>query len=311
MNRCPITYEDCGEDRYSKRGLKTLSSALQNLDILNYSAEELRTEAFYRARKISIQGVQPKVSAVLSIKDQRFDIVDRGGRYILKPQHQYFEQLPENEDLSMKMARQMGLDVPVHGMVWSKDASLTYFIRRFDRKGQKDKVPMEDFAQLAGLSRDTKYNYSMEQVVKLLDDYCTFPVLEKARLFRLTLFSFLIGNEDNHLKNFSIISRGKKVEMSPCYDLLNTTIVLSSPEEEIALSLMGKKSKLSREILVDYFGREQCSLTDKVIQRTLDDIASTVPRWFELIEASFLNTEMKAAYHELLQKRLKVLKLAH
>lgn len=307
MKRCPITYEPCGDQRYSKRGLKILSPGLEDMVIFDYSAEELRTEAFYRARKISIQGVQPKVSAVLNIKNKTFDIVDRGGRYILKPQHQYFDLLPENEDLTMKMAAMIGLEVPVHGLIWSKDGSLTYFIKRFDRRGQKDKVAIEDFAQLAGLSRDTKYNFSMEKVVKLLENYCTFPMLEKAKLFKMTLFSFLVGNEDNHLKNFSIINSKGKIEISPCYDLLNTTIVLPNPEDEIALSIKGKKRNLTRKILIDYFGKERCELTDVVIKKTLETLAVAIPNWKELIDISFLSEEMKDKYHTLLKARTETL----
>ena len=155
-----------------------------------------------RSSKMSVQGVQPKLSAVLNIKDQKFDLVDNHGRFLLKPQHHIYPQMPENEDLTMRLAKSIGLDVPLHGMIWAKDGTLTYFIKRFDRKGQKDKIPVEDFAQLAGLGRDTKYNYSMEKVVNLVNAYCTFPAIEKVKLFKLVLFSFITGNEDMHLKNF-------------------------------------------------------------------------------------------------------------
>ena len=196
MNKCPITYLPCGDMMYSAKGLKLLASGLSELAKLEYTAEEQRTEAFYRGAKMSIQGVQPKLSAILNIKKEKFDIVDRKGRYILKPQHNYFPEMPENEDITMRLASLIGLDVPFHGMIWAKDNTLTYFIKRFDRKGQNDKIPIEDFAQLAGLSRDTKYNYSMEKVVKLIDTFCTFPSIEKVKLFKLVLFSFIIGNED-------------------------------------------------------------------------------------------------------------------
>ena len=226
MNRCPITYNLCEEDTYSEKGLKLLSPTLKSLSLLEFTAEELRAEAMYRASKMSIQGIQPKLSAILNIKDGLFVIVDKSGRYILKPQHHIFPELPQNEDLTMRLAASIGVEVPLHGLIYSKDGSLTYFIRRFDRKGQKDKIAVEDFAQLAGLSRDTKYNFSMERLVKLIDDYCTFPTIERAKLFKLVLFNFLIGNEDMHLKNYSIIIRNDKVELSPAYDLLNSSIVL-------------------------------------------------------------------------------------
>ena len=307
MNRCPITYQLCGENRYSEKGLKLLSPSLKRLDLLNFTAEELRAEAMQRASKMSIQGVQPKLSAILNIKDGLFEIVDKEGKYILKPQHHIFSELPQNEDLTMRLAASIGIEVPLHGLIYSKDNSLTYFIKRFDRKGQKDKIAVEDFAQLSGLSRDTKYNYSMEKLVKLIDDYCTFPSIEKAKLFNLVLFNFLVGNEDMHLKNYSIIISNGKVELSPAYDLLNSTIVLKGDTEEIALSLKGKKSNLNRDILVNYFGRERCNLTDKIIERILEKIQKEIPAWFNLIDISFLSGEMKDKFKNLLQKRIDIL----
>lgn len=307
MNRCPITYEPCGENLYSEKGLKLLSPVLKKLDLLNLSAEELRTEALLRASKMSIQGIQPKVSAVLNIKNGRFDLVDKNGRFILKPQHHIFPELPQNEDLTMHLASTVGIEVPLHGMVYSRDQSLTYFIKRFDRKGQKDKVQVEDFAQLAGLSRDTKYNYSMEKLVKLLDDFCTFPAVEKAKLFKRVIFNFLMGNEDMHLKNYSVIVRDGKVELSPAYDYLNSTIVLKGDIEEIALPIKGKKSNLNAEILINYFGKERCGLTDKVVDKNLEEIKIKLPQWFEWIDHSFLSADMKKKYSLLLQKRMKVL----
>lgn len=256
---------------------------------------------------MSIQGVQPKLSAILNLKDGRFEIVDKNGKFILKPQHHVFPELPQNEDLTMHLAASVGIEVPLHGLIWSKDHSLTYFIKRFDRKGHKDKIAVEDFAQLAGMSRDTKYNYSMEKLVKLINDYCTFPAIERAKLFKLVLFNFLIGNEDMHLKNYSVIVRNGKVELSPAYDLLNSTIVLRGDVEQIALSLKGKKSNLNKDILVSYFGKDRCKLTDKVIEKTFDSIQKAIPSWFDWIEISFLSDEMKSRYRDLLQKRMDIL----
>ncbi len=309
MSLCPITYTPCGENRYSEGGLKLLATGLKILNDLEYTAEEQRKEAFNRAAKMSIQGVQPKLSALLSIKDEKFILVDKGGKYILKPQHQIYIQLPENEDLTMRLASEIGLEIPIHGLLWSKDNTLTYFIKRFDRKGQNDKVPVEDFAQLAGLSRDTKYDYSMEKIVKLIDDYCTFPAIEKIKLFKLVIFNYLIGNEDSHLKNFSIITDDNQVKLSPCYDLVNSTIVLKEQDEEIALPLKGKKKHLTRNILVDYFGIERCKLTEKSVEKVLETITLAIPKWKRLIDISFLSKEMKGKYLDLLDGRLTTLKI--
>ncbi|MCX6269232.1 MAG: HipA domain-containing protein [Bacteroidetes bacterium] len=309
MNFCPITYAPCGDNLYSKAGLRLLSPDLMMLKELAYTAEEQRREAYNRATKMSVQGVQPKLSAKLSIKDGGFEIVDTGGKYILKPQHHIYPEMPENEDLTMRLANEIGLDVPLHGLIWSKDHTLTYFIKRFDRRGQCDKVPIEDFAQLAGMSRDTKYDYSMEKVVTVIDDFCTFPSVEKVTLFKLTIFNYLVGNEDMHLKNFSVITEDGKVTLSPCYDLVNSTIEYKKQDEEIALPLKGKKKHLTRNILVNYFGMERCELTTKSVDKVLEAISLSVPTWKELIDRSFLSNEMKVKYHGLLETRLEILRI--
>lgn len=307
MNRCPITYELCGKERYSFKGLRHLSPRLQSLRDFPFSAEEQRQEAAGRADKMSIQGVQPKLSARLNIKQGMFQIVDTGGLYILKPQNLLFPEIPQNEDLTMRLAGIAGIATPLHGMFYCKDGSLTYFIKRFDRAGKRGKIPVEDFAQLAGKSRDTKYDYSMEKLVSLIERHCTFPALEKVKLFRLTLFNFLAGNEDMHLKNFSLIRLGAKVELSPAYDLVNTTIALKTPAEELALPLRGKKNRFQAQDFFEYFGRERMNLTQKSLDRIVAAFQKSFPKWEEMIGNSFLSEENKAAYWDLVNQRRRVL----
>ena len=260
INRCPITYEESGNKRYSVRGLKKISPKLTFLNDFPYSADEQVREAFARAAKMSIQGVQPKLSVKLNIKKHVFEIVDTGGHYIFKPQTTSFSEVPENEDLTMRLAKLIGINVPLHGLLYSNDGSLTYFIKRFDRFARNKKIPIEDFAQLSGKDRETKYNSSMEKVAAIIEEFCTFPAIENVKLFNLTLFNYLIGNEDMHLKNFSVIKRGVKVELSPAYDLLNSTIILNS-EEELALPLNGKKNRLHKDDFLIYFAKERLGLT--------------------------------------------------
>ncbi|HID29861.1 MAG TPA: type II toxin-antitoxin system HipA family toxin [Desulfobacterales bacterium] len=252
---------------------------------------------------MSIQGVQPKLSARLLIKGQRFILVDQNGQYILKPQIADYVQVPENEDLTMRLAALVGIEVPLHGLLHGQDGAMTYFIKRFDRIGRKGKRHVEDFAQLGGRNRETKYRSSMEQVAKLIESFCTFPAVEKVKFLRLTLFSFLVGNEDMHLKNFSIIRKKDVISMTPAYDLLNTTIVLSQPEEELALPLNAKKNKLKREDLLDYFAKERLGLTERIIDKILADFAQIRPEWEVLIGASFLSDEMKGKYLKVLNER--------
>ena len=308
MSRCPITYGECEGGKYSLKGLKKLSPRLKNLKDFPFSAEEQVKEAIARAAKMSIQGVQPKLSVRLDLKNEIFKIVDTGGRYIFKPQTKNYKEVPENEDVTMRLAELIGIDVPLHGMVFSKDNTLTYFIRRFDRAGRNKKIAVEDFAQLSGKDRETKYDSSMEQIISLIDQFCTFPAIEKLKLFNLTLFNYLVGNEDMHLKNFSAIRRDLKVELSPAYDLLNSTIILN-PQEELALPLRGKKNKLKKDDFFVYFAKERLGLTQKSIGQTVSRIVMAFPRWTDLIQNCFLSDSLKTQYIDLLNKRFNKLDL--
>jgi serine/threonine-protein kinase HipA len=303
MNRCPITYELSGEQKYSERGLKLLSPRLTALHDFPYDKSEQVKEAFSRAAKMSIQGVQPKLSVQLNVAKSIFEITDVGGTFIIKPQNNLYAELPENEDLTMRLAATVGIEIPLHGMVYSKDGSRSYFIKRFDRLPKKKKVAVEDFAQLTEQTRETKYSSSMEKVATVLDQFCTFPLIEKQKLFRLTTFNFLCGNEDMHLKNFSLIRRNGKIELSPAYDLLNTTIALHNPQEELALPLAGWKSKITKQNLIDYFARERLGLTPVIIEKTLQEIELQKMHWYKLIQMSFLSEEMKKKYIDLVSLR--------
>lgn len=305
MNKCPISYLSCEGQRYAAEGLALLNRRLTTLLDFPYSASEQRYEAGQRMLRMSIQGVQPKLSAALNTRKQRFELVETGGQFIIKPPHGIYDQMPENEDLTMRLAALIGIETPLHGMMWCKDGSLSYFIKRFDRLGRHNKLAVEDFAQLAGLRRETKYDYTIEKAVKLLDEYCTFPVLEKYKFFRLILFCYVTGNEDMHLKNFSLITRNGKVELSPAYDLINSTLALGGAEEEMALMLAGKRKEFRKQELIDYFGKEVLKLNPAVISATLSDFERILPQWHWLIEQSFLSEKAIQDYKSMLNSRAK------
>ncbi|MBF2707107.1 HipA domain-containing protein [Flavobacterium soyangense] len=305
MNRCPITYEICGTEKYSEKGLRLIAPKLTALNDLPFTAAEQRQEAANRANKLSIQGVQPKLSAVISVVNQQFEIVDQFGNFIIKPQNDIFPELPENEDVTMKMAKVYGLEVPFHGLVYSKDGSFSYFIKRFDRYSKGKKYATEDFAQLSGNSRDTKYDYTMEKLVKIIDEFCTFPAIAKADFFKRVLFCFITGNEDMHLKNFSVITKAGKTILAPVYDFLNSSISIKNPQEELALSLKGKKSNFKATELIDYYAKERLGLNDKTIDVILSDMNKSVSKWTELVEISFLSDGMKEKYLKLMEDRIK------
>ena len=303
MKRCLITYEGFeGEGDYSTSGLRLLDRNLRSLSALDSTAEEQRQEALSRAGKMSIQGVQLKLSAVLAVKAGTFEIVDRHGRFILKPPSRDFPELPENEDLTMRMAAAAGIEVPLHGLVRSRDQSLTYFVKRFDREGRK-RVPLEDFAQLSGASRETKYESSMEKVAAVVEAFCTFPAIERVKLFERTLFSFLTGNEDMHLKNFSLIARHDRIDLAPAYDLLNSTLAIGNAQQELALPIRGKKSNLTRNDLLNYFAAERLNINPRVLAEVIERFRRAFEKWDRLIAASFLSIRKKEQYADALAER--------
>lgn len=309
--RCPITYKELqpNESRYSAEGLKKLSANLKELQDFPYTVAEQLNEAKRLASKLSIQGVQTKLSVMLDVGKESFQIAERGGTYILKPQSSQWNSLPENEDLTMRLAECVGIEVPLHGLIYCKDGGLSYWIRRFDRPSvrnpTKNKLSVEDFAQLGQQDRQTKYNSSMEFVAKIITQYCSFPMLELEKLFRLTLFNFIVGNEDMHLKNFSLITRDGLVTLSPAYDLLNTTLAMGDgAQEEIALPINGKKRKLKQEDLIQYYGQERLSLSIGIIDKILKNFSDVQSEWQILINNSFLNTAQQNVYRSIITERL-------
>ncbi|MBI2419969.1 MAG: HipA domain-containing protein [Ignavibacteriales bacterium] len=310
MNRCPLTYREISAGLYSRNGIKQLNSRLITLLPLDYTKEELLEEAAARSGKISLEGVQPKLSAILSIPGSSFVLTDMGGKYIIKPQQTLYTALPENEDLTMRLASLAGIEVPQHGLIYDKTGTLHYFIKRFDRMKKDQKYAVEDFAQLSGKNRNTKYNSSMEKVAGIVEKYCSFPMIEKIKLFKLTLFNFLTGNEDMHLKNYSLITKDEISTLTPAYDLLNTTIVIKNAAEEIALPLRGRKRSLTRKDLVTYFASECMGLNNRTIEIVLEELLDAITSWENEIEISFLSNKMKDDYFSLLQKRRRVIGLA-
>ena len=163
---------------------------------------------------------------------------------------------------------------------------------------------------MAGLNRDNKYNYSMEKLIPLLE-YCSFPMLGKAELFKRTAFYFLTGNEDMHLKNFSLITKNGKSELAPAYDFLNTALALRMSGvaeqniEDFALPIAGKKKKIDKKILLDYYAKERLGLNGKTIARTLLLFEQCYDQWFTIIDRCFLSEQAKILYKELLKSRFK------
>ncbi|MEX2602003.1 MAG: HipA domain-containing protein [Balneolaceae bacterium] len=309
MNRCPVTYRRIGEGRYSNTGLHHLNPALDELKLLPYDQTTLLMMADGMASRIGLKGRRPKLNAILSIKNREFVITPKHGSYFLKPGFEpQGEQLPENEDLSMRLASSCGIETPLHALIYTADESRIYMVRRFDRTGRSGKIHVEDFAQITGRSRTDRYEAEMEELPVVIDRFCTFPVVEKLKLFRRTLFSYLTGHSDLHLKKFSLIHRDGKIELSPAYGLINVTVSGGEQEFDMALPLNGKRAGFTRRDFFDQFGRKTLQLDEKILESVTEQFQKSLPEWRRLIRISFLEPEQQQRYIEVLDRRLSSLR---
>ena len=273
---------------------------------LEYSLEQMSELAKNVVeRRISVPGVQPKLSMSLinKVKDAgnfRLTVVGAlGGNYIFKPPSTDYPEMPENEHVTMRIAESFGIQTVLSSLIRLKSGELSYITKRIDRKVDGEKVHMLDMFQIT--EAFDKYKSSMEKIGKALDKYSDNTLLDKIFFFELTLFSFLTGNNDMHLKNFSVIKSTSGWLLAPAYDLLNVSIVNPKDEEELALTLEGKKSKLKRNHFESF--AKGLGLTEKQIQGVFSRFYENKEKAMKWINSSFLSSEMKEKYKAVLLER--------
>ena len=310
MCRCLFCYKELGkgEKDFHPQCAKKFFG-LQEAPLLDYRHEELDKLAEQVIRsQTSLTGVQPKLSLNLNKHEgtSRLTIVGLWGDYIFKPQTEDYIQLPENEDLTMHLAEAAKISVVPHSLIRMADGELGYITKRIDRTKNGEKVDMEDMCQLTLHPTEYKYKGSHEQIAKAIMQYCDMPKLELANYMQLLLFCFVTGNNDMHLKNFSIYRPKNIYQLAPAYDLLNIAIANPIDKEELALTLSGRKSKLQ---LKDFLkAGEAMGLEEKVIMHLIGNMQKALPKWKMLIQSSFLTEKMKVKYEQLVTSRLERLK---
>lgn len=255
---------------------------------------------------ITVPGVQPKLSLGW-IKNElengqkgRLTIMDAlDGNFILKPQNAQYSQMPENEHLSMKLAELFGLDIVPVNMIRLESGELCYITRRIDRNPDGSKTHMIDFMQILELA--DKYMGTMEKLGKTIGDLSVNTVLDKLRFFELAVFNYIIGNNDMHLKNFSMWLSDMGWTLSPFYDLLNVKLVLPNDREDTALLLGGKKENFNK----GYFDRlgAVLKLNEKQKNAVYKRLAKWLPEADAMIDRSFLTFDRIKAYKELISQR--------
>lgn len=258
----------------------------------------------------TVTGVQPKLSLYLESGEnvgqpKRFTIVGLWGDYILKPPSHYYSHLPEVEDLTMHLASIAKIKVVPHSLIRLQTGNLAYITKRIDRK-KKQKLHMEDMCQLTERLSEEKYNGSYEQIAKTIIKYSGTPILDVINFYELVLFSFITGNADMHLKNFSLLHQPSiGPVLSPAYDLVATALVNPDDQEELALTLNGKKRKITKNDFKAAF--EKSNLNEKQQENIFLKMIKCKEKWDEMIAKSFLNSDLKHQYLTLIGSRMNLL----
>ena len=311
MCKCLYCYKELEEgqkDFHPGCALKFFGS--KDVPLLDYKHEDLDqlAEQIIRAQT-SLTGVQPKLSLNLSRHDgcSRLTIVGLWGDYIFKPQTESYGQLPENEDLTMHLAEAAKISVVPHSLIRLADGKLGYITKRIDRTKNGMKIDMEYMCQLTLHPTEYKYKGSHEQIARTILQYSNTPRLDLTNYMQLLLFCFVTGNNDMHLKNFSLYRPAADYQLTPAYDLLNVAIANPKDKEELALTLCGKKSKLTMNDFLN--AAKTMGLEENVVQRLIKSLHKAQPKWQQLIQDSFLSEENKQAYAELIASRLDRLKV--
>jgi len=251
----------------------------------------------------TITGVQPKLSLGLTNEidaPQRFIIVGLWGEYILKPQTSLYSNLPEIEDLTMHLAEISKIKTVKHSLIKLKSGQLAYITKRIDRNNGT-KSHMEDMCQLTERLTEHKYKGSYEQIAKTIKRYTANPGLDVTNYYELVLFSFLTGNNDMHLKNFSLLKTNLAYDLCPAYDLVASELVVEGDDEDLALNLNGKKKKIKRNDFEN--AMNAAGLDHKVIENIFKKYKKLIPTWIKFIDESFLPEPMKNEYKNLINKK--------
>ena len=277
---------------------------------LNYTIDEMEELAQNIVENsITVPGVQPKLSLgfikdVLQNENKgRLTVVGAlGGNYILKPQNKTFPEMPENEHLTMKMAEIFGISIVPSSLIRLKSGELSYITKRIDRKENGEKIHMQDMFQIT--EAFDKYRSSLEKIAKAISEYSSNTLLDILRFYEVILFSYITGNNDMHLKNFSLIRNNEDWEFSPAYDLLNVHLHLPEDKEETALTLAGKKSRLTKKDFIQL--GLKFNLSEKQISNSFKRLKKGEKKMLALIEKSFLTPKNQEEYKVMISSRLDI-----
>lgn len=305
--------DNSGNSGWHKTCIKKFftTAVIPEIEITDSVLEELAKESANKG--YTIPGVQKKLSLHLSKEVYpRLTVVNYPTEYILKPQVKEFRALPEAEHIVMSMADKAKIRTVPHALVKSKD-SYAYITKRIDRVFSKDSnvklIAMEDFCQLDLRLTQDKYKGSCERCGNIIKKYSSRSGLDMSELFYRLVFSFIVGNSDMHLKNFSLIeseSGSGEYHLSPAYDLLPVNVIMPEDKEEFALPINGKKRNIHRKDFLIFAA--DCGIAKLAAEKMIEQLIFMEPVFIDMCRNSLMPQDMKKAFIELVDKRLSALR---
>lgn len=303
---CYLPLEENQKDFHPKCSKKMFG--FEEAPLLEYSNDQM----LELAQKIiqsqtTVTGIQPKLSLGLATtarnEIKKLTIMGVMGNYILKPPSAYYNLLPELEDLTMHLAEISGIKTVPHTLIKLKSRELSYLTKRIDRH-KKGKFHIEDMCQLTERLTEAKYKGSYEQIGKAIVKYSTYPGLDIINFFEQVLFCFLTGNSDMHLKNFSLFKDPKLgYVLSPAYDMVASSLVVPADDEDLALTLNGKKKKVKKDDFIAAMNTFR--IGSRVYENMFIRYSENIVKWYSFIDISFLDQKMKEEYKNMIIERSK------
>ena len=312
MKRCLYCYQPLSDDEidFHPTCSKELFGKTQP-PVIDFNESQMEEMASRIIRSHSaVTGVQAKLSLAIAKGEnkndpERFTIVGLLGGYILKPPSTNYEQLPEVEDLTMHLANIAGIKTVPHSLIRLSSGNLAYITKRIDRN-KKQKIHMEDMCQITERQTEDKYYGSHEKIAKAILKHSVNPGLDVVNFYEQVLFAFLTGNTDMHLKNFSLINTpGIGYSLSPAYDMVAVALVNPTDNEELALTLNGRKRKITRNDFIAAFTAAKIDV--KAQENIFKKFEKVSEKWMEFIEVSFLNEKMKNQFKDLIKQKIELL----
>ena len=282
------------------------TKTLPDIEVSEEVLEQLAVESTNKG--LTVPGVQKKMSLHLdnSGATPRLTLVNYPTGYILKPQTKEYPCLPEAEYLVMQMAEKAKIKTAPHALIRIKaqDNALAYITKRIDRRDGK-MLAMEDFCQLDGRLTEDKYKGSYERCAKIIFKYSSRAGLDITELFIRVVFSFIVGNSDMHLKNFSLIETDENSGsyiFSDAYDMLPVNSVNPADTEQTALTMNGKKRNLHRNDFLKF--ADACQIDRTVAGKIIDRLKGYESEFIRETEQSYLTDELKESLVALMEERI-------